>query len=107
MTPEPPSPDDNNARMAMKQIRIAIKQILDRWDPLCLRGLPGFVNEYNDVVGPLAIMVRKRTAAIDIAAHLHRLMTEEWRMAPDRAKCLEIAEKIHRTGAFLDHPPGP
>jgi hypothetical protein len=100
--PEPVNSDEQNAKMAMKTIRTEIKRILDSWDPLSLRGLPGFHSEYNDFVGPLSVMARKRMPATEIAAHLDRLVQLEWRLPPDRPKCLVIAEKIRRTAAFLD-----
>jgi len=100
--PDPVNSEEQNAKMAMKTIRIEIKRILDSWDPLSLRGLPGFQNEYNPFVGPLSVMARKRMPAIEIAAHLDRLMQLEWKLPPNREKCLQIAEKIHRTAAFLD-----
>jgi hypothetical protein len=100
--PEPINSEEQNAKMAMKAIRADIKRILDSWDPMCLRGLPGFQTEYNNFVGPLSVMARKRLPATDIAAHLDRLMQLEWRLPPDRPKCHEIAEKIRRTAAFLD-----
>ena len=103
---EQPNADEVNARLAMKAIRLEIKRIIDRWDPLSLRGLPGFQSEYNDVVGPIGVMVKKRAEPMEIARHLHRLMTEQWGLPENRAKCLEVAEKIHRTGSFLDAPQG-
>jgi hypothetical protein len=98
---QPPSPEDQNAKMAMKTIRREIKRILDSWDPLALRGLPGFHEEYNKYVGPLSVMVRKDSPPGEIAAHLHRLMTEEWGLPPNREKCYITAEKIRRVGGFL------
>jgi hypothetical protein len=89
----------------MKTIRMEIKRLLDRWDPLSLKGLPGFHSEYNDFVGPLSVLVRKRAAPSEIAQHLHRLLTETWKMPADQPGCYKLAEKIHRTGAFLDVPP--
>ncbi len=100
------SAEERNARMAMKTIRGEIKRVLDNWDPLSLRGLPGFGTEYNDLVGPLSVMVRKRAEPMEIARHLRRLATEEWGLPADNAKYVEVAEKIHRTGAFLDPPKG-
>lgn len=102
-----PAPDENNAKMAMKAIQTEVKRLLDAWDPLCLRGLPGFQQEYNQYVGPLAVLVRKRVPPIDIAAHLHRLVTEEWKLPACRERCLDIGEKMHRSGAFLDPPKAP
>ncbi len=99
---EPVDIEDNNAKMAMRMIRREIKRLLDQWDPQCLRGLPGFENEYNEVCGPLGVMVRKRQEPMEIAAHLDRLVQEKWNLPPCREKCLQIAEKIHRTGCFLD-----
>lgn len=100
MTPpeETPDAEENNAKMAMRLIRREIKRILDRWDPLSLRGLPGFEQEYNPYVGPLAIMVKKGSPVGDIAAHLDRLVQQEWGLPPCREKCFLIAEKIQRTG---------
>jgi hypothetical protein len=100
--PEPINSDEQNAKMAMKTIRAEIKRILDGWDPLCLRGLPGFHSEYNAFVGPLSVMARKRAAPMEIARHLLNLMEFDWKLPPDREKCLQVAEKIHRTAAFLD-----
>lgn len=88
----------------MKAIRTEIKRILDAWDPLSLRGLRGFDQEYNAYVAPLSVLVRKRARPIDIAAHLDRLVQHEWKLPPCREKCLQVAEKMHRTGSFLDPP---
>lgn len=98
------SPEDANARQAMKTIRFEIKRILDQWDPLCLKGLKGFDQEYNPFVGPLSVMVRKRAPVGEIARHLDRLVQEEWKLPPCREKCFLVAEKIHRAGGFLDGP---
>lgn len=96
------SPEDANARQAMKSIRQEIKRILDGWDPLCLKGLKGFDQEYNAYVGPLSVMVRKRTPVGEIAQHLDRLVQDEWKLPPCREKCFLTAEKIYRIGHFLD-----
>ncbi len=85
----------------MKAIRGEIKRVLDSWDPLFLKGLRGFHTEYNPYVGPLSVMVRKGAEPMEIARHLLKLMNEEWKIPEDRAKCLEVAEKIYRTGSFL------
>ena len=47
-------------------------------------------------------MVRKRSPVGDIAAHLDRLVQQEWQLPPCREKCYVIAEKIHRVGGFLE-----
>lgn len=99
------TPEDNeetNARMAMKRIRVEIKRIVDRWDPLSLRGLPGFSMEYNEIVGPISVLVRKRASIDDIQRHLDRLMANEWNLPPNQTKTRQMAEKMHRTGAFID-----
>ena len=96
--PQPVNPEENNAKMAMKMIRREIKRILDGWDPLSLRGLRGFHEEYNPFVGPLAVMVRKGSPVGDIAAHLDRLVQQEWQLPPCREKCFLMAEKIKRVG---------
>lgn len=96
-----PSPDEQNAKLASKMIRQEIKRILDGWDPLAMKGLPGFDREYAPHVGPLLVMVKKEAPVGEISAHLHRLMTEEWQLPPDREKCFLQAEKIHRTGMFI------
>lgn len=101
MSQDKQSAEEANARMAMKTIRTEIKRILDRWDPLSLRGLPGFANEYNDFVGPLSVLVRKRAPVMEIARHLDRVMQEDWKLPRDQKKCYEVAEKVSRTGAFL------
>ncbi|CAN5246346.1 hypothetical protein BH09SUM1_BH09SUM1_10470 [soil metagenome] len=101
-TPPSGSPEDQNARIAMKSIRQEIKRILDSWDPLSMRGLRGFDMQYHEFCGPIGVLVRKRVPPIDIAAHLDRLVQQEWRLPPCREQCLQIAEKIYRTGAFLD-----
>lgn len=101
-TPGNENAQENNARMAMKRIRVEIKRIVDRWDPLALRGLPGFANEYNEVVGPISVLVRKRASEEEIARHLDRLMAEQWNLPPNPAHSRDIAAKMHRTGAFLD-----
>lgn len=93
---------ENNAKMAMKRIRVEIKRIVDKWDPLALRGLPGFANEYNEVFGPISVMVRKRAGEEEIARHLDRLLSDEWNLPPNSAQTREIAAKMHRTGGFLD-----
>lgn len=100
MSSGPPSAEDNNARMAMRMIQREVKRLLDQWDPLSLRGLPGFHEEYAPFVGPLAVMVRKGSPVGDIAAHLHRLVVEEWKLPPSREKCFLLAEKIKRVGEF-------
>lgn len=100
--PTPEETEETNARMAMKQIRVEIKRIVDRWDPLSLRGLPGFAMEYNEVVGPISVLVRKRAAVGDIQRHLDRLLSDEWNLPANPLKTKELAEKMHRTGAFLD-----
>ncbi|MCC5876342.1 MAG: hypothetical protein JJU11_09015 [Candidatus Sumerlaeia bacterium] len=100
--PSPEESEETNARMAMKRIRVEIKRIVDRWDPICLRGLPGFSMEYNEVVGPISVLVRKRASVEDIQRHLDRLMANEWNLPPDQATTRQIAEKMHRTGAFID-----
>jgi hypothetical protein len=89
----------------MKAIRKEIKRILDSWDPLSLRGLQGFHEEYNKYVGPLSVMVKKNSPPGEIAAHLHQLMTEEWKLPPDRKQCYIVAEKIQRAGGFLGGQP--
>ncbi len=99
------SAEEQNTRMAMRAIRGEIKRVLDSWDPLALRGLPGFSSEYNQYAGPLSVLVRKGAEPMEIARHLLRLQTEEWGLPEDRRKCLEIAEKIHRTGNIF-RPPG-
>jgi hypothetical protein len=86
--------------MAMKQIRGEIHRILLSWDPLSLRGLPGFQSEYTPYAGPLSVLVRKGAEPMEIARHLLRVMTEEWKLPEDRAKCLEVAEKIKRAGSI-------
>lgn len=100
-----PSAEEQNAKMAMKAIRAEIKRVLDNWDPLSLRGLSGWRTEYDKYVGPLSVLVRKQAEPMEIARHLLRLMIEEWKLPEDRKKCLEIAEKIHRTGAVFGPPP--
>jgi len=102
--PTPPAPDEQNAKQAMKQIRADLKRIMDGWDPLALRGLRGFPMAYNDIIGPLSVLVRKRAHPMDIAASLDRIVQQEWNLPPCREKCLQIAEKMHRAGAFLDPP---
>ncbi len=92
------TPEEINARLAAKNMRKGIKGVLDRWDPLSLRGLPGFENEYNDHVGPLFVLVRKGAEPMEIARHLNRLMVEEWGLQEDRETCLQVAEKVHRCG---------
>lgn len=96
------SPEEQNSRMAMKMIRNEIKRILDAWDPLCLKGLRGFQTEYAPYVGPLSIMVKKGADSMEIARHLRSIMIDEWKMEEDRRKCVEVAEKIRRTGLFLN-----
>ena len=105
MAGQPPPPENNeetNARLAMKRIRQEIKRIVDKWDPLSLKGLPGFVNEYNDVVGPISVLVRKRAPVEEIARHLDRLVADQWQLPPSPSKTRELAEKMQRTGSFLD-----
>jgi hypothetical protein len=95
--------EERNARLAMKAIRGEIKRVLDSWDPLYLRGLPGFQQEYHPFVGPLSVLVRKGAEKMEIARHLRKLMMEEWKLPEDRAKCVEVAEKIYRVGTLF-HP---
>ncbi len=92
---------EKNSRMAMRMIRREIKRVLDQWDPLSLRGLPGFHTEYDAYVGPISVMVRKGAEPMEIARHLDRLVQEEWGLPPSNRKCVEVAEKIHRCGTML------
>lgn len=101
MPQESSTPEEQNTRLAMKAIRGEIKRVLDGWDPQCLRGLPGFQQEYSPYAGPLSVLVRKGAEPMEIARHLLKLQTEEWGLPEDRAKCLQVAGKIHRTGTMF------
>lgn len=103
--PEPPPEDP--AKLALRQIRSDVARIFVAWDPMSLRGLRGFEKEYDPWIGPAAIMVKKRLPAADIAAYLDRVVQTEMRLPPCRAKCLEVATKMHRAGAILDTPATP
>ncbi len=94
--------ESENARAAMRNIRNDVARVFLAWDPLALRGLPGWQKGYDEYIAPVAVMVRKRVPAEDIADHLLRTMTGEWRLPADRAKCREMSEKFRRVGAFLD-----
>lgn len=85
----------------MRLIRKEIKRLLDQWDPLSLRGLPGFHTEYDSYVGPISVMVRKGAEPMEIARHLDRLVREEWGLPPSNEKCVKLAEKIHRCGHMI------
>lgn len=100
--PPPTSPEEQNAKMAMKQMRIDIKRLLDSWDPLCMKGMRGFEMQYSEQVGPIAVMVKKRATPMEIARHLQLLLVRDWGLPDDRAKCLALGEKMHRCGMFLD-----
>ena len=104
MPVSPATPEDQNAKMAMKAIRQEIHRVLNGWDPLAMRGMRGFDMQYHAHVGPLSVMVRKRVPPMEIARHLLALMETEWKLPADREQCLKIAEKIWRTGSFLDPP---
>lgn len=105
MAEQPASPEEHNTRMAMKAIRTEIKRLLDQWDPLCMRGLSGFVNQYSEQVGPIAVLLKKGAPPMEIARHLDRLVVEEWKLPPCREKCLELAEKMHRVGTMFHVSP--
>ena len=99
------SPDEieaENAKAAMRNIRNDVARVFFAWDPLALRGLSEWQKSYDPYIGPVAVMVKKRSPVEDIADYLLRTMTGEWRLPPDRGKCREMSEKFRRVGAFLD-----
>lgn len=100
------SDDAANNRLALKRIRADINRILGAWDPLALRGLRNGLREYEQYSGPLAIMSKKGEDAMAIARHLEDLLTREWGLPSDRARCVEVARKIYNAGAiFRGEPP--
>lgn len=98
-----PTPEEL-AKAAFRQIRNDVARLFAAWDPLALRGLSNFAKEYDPFVAPVAVLVRKRVPAAELAEHLANLYREEWRLPVDRKKIAEMAEKFRRTGGFLDVP---
>ncbi len=99
MTPDEPAA--NNEKLALKTLRLDVTRILVGWDPLGMKGLRGGEREYEQYVGPIIVLIRREVKPIDIAAHLDRLCQQDWQLPPQREKCLQVAEKIHRAGGIL------
>ncbi len=103
MAAEEPQPTaEELAKAAFRQIRNDVARLMVQWDPLSLRGLANFQKEYDPFVAPIAVLVRKRASAQDIAEHLTGLYRDVWRLPEDRRKIAEMADKFRRTGQFLD-----
>lgn len=96
-----PESQSSNDRLATKMMRLDINRILLGWDPLALRGLPGWEREYEPHVGPILILVKKGAGKMEIARHLDGLLRETWKLPPDNARCVEIAHKLHNVGALF------
>ncbi len=80
----------------MMLLENAIQTILmDEWDPIGVRGVAQVQDEYDDYVGPLAVLVRNGASSDRIADYL--LAVEIDRMGlvgePDRAK--HVAAQLH------------
>lgn len=82
-------------------MRMDINRILQRWDPLCIKGLPGADREYEQYIGPLLIMVKKQSDMMEIARHLDQLMTETWRLPRNKQQCVDVARKIYNVGSIF------
>jgi len=91
----------SNNRIATKRLGMDIQRLLVKWDPLCLKGLRGADREYDQYVGPLLIMVKKGAETMEIARYLSNLLTREWGLPPNNAKCVDVAQKIHNAGALM------
>lgn len=102
MGKSPEEIEAENAKAALRNIRNDVARVFIAWDPLALRGLSGWQKHYDPFIGPVAVMVKKRVPAGDIADYLMRTMTGEWGLPADLAKCREMSEKFRRVGSFLD-----
>lgn len=89
-----------NNRLATKRIGADVLRVLVRWDPLSLKGLRGADREYEKYVPALVIMVKKGAETMEIARHLSDLLTKEWGLPPNNAKCVEVAGKVFNAGAI-------
>ncbi len=91
----------SNNRIATKKMGLDIHRVLVRWDPLCLKGLRGAEREYDQYVGPLVILVKKGAEPMEIARHLSDLLTREWGLPPNNARCVDVAQKVYNAGALM------
>ncbi len=97
-----PEESAKNARQAMKLISGEVLRILAEWDPLCMKGLSNYRNEYREFIGPIAVLVRKRREPEEIGRHLLGLQEKKWHVPVDRAETFKVAQKLYRAGSFLD-----
>ncbi|MBI5155241.1 hypothetical protein HZA57_08385 [Candidatus Poribacteria bacterium] len=91
----------SNDKLATKMIRMDINRVLQRWDPLCLKGLPGADRAYEPFINDLLIMVKKGTEQMAIARHLSDLLTRTWKLPANNKQCVEVAGKLHNIGAMF------
>lgn len=96
------STEDENNRQAFRRIRMDVAVVFLEWDPLSLRGVRGFQSSYDEHVGPVAAMVKRRLPVEEIAAYLDRLVSGQWGFPPMRDRTRKAAEKMRRAGDFID-----
>ncbi|HEY4201490.1 MAG TPA: hypothetical protein VGM83_13125 [Devosiaceae bacterium] len=68
--------------------------LLDHWDPISIRNVPGARGKYDSYIGGLLRITIAGASAADIAARLFDIETGQMGLGGDRDRALYVAEKL-------------
>lgn len=90
-------PGNPNNRDRIRALRADLRALLmDKWDPIGVRGVPEAQDEYDGYLGPVMRLLHQGARHEDIKRHLLRITNESMGLSSDGTREAQVADDLIR-----------